>query len=359
MIYLKIIICLILAGSMASCTTIPVMGDKFHPKTSDGWDLTMEHVPPAKGSTPRKYPVILCHGLMMNRNCFKTNGDNSLPIMLSKAGYDVWLLDLRGRYDAGRPGMFFGEHTYTYCIDDYIKYDMDTAIKFVLEKTGADKVNWIGHSMGGIIPYSRIGSYSETRVANLVTIASLMFVAPISRSFIFLNNMRGGMPLLPAMMTAPLLYFTPTIWPNLITRNFTNIVYYNDNNDPEALDIMLTTAGENIAKPELRQFMAFITERGAVSADLKISYRDNLKNVKIPVLALAGRRDNLCDPLTIRDAYEKLGSKDKTFVMFSKADGFAGDYNHMELIMGKKAHIDVHPIIIKWLDARTPVSRGK
>lgn len=52
-------------------TVIQLQGEIHHPKTSDDWDLTLEHFLPALGTTSKKYPVILCHGWMSNRTYLK------------------------------------------------------------------------------------------------------------------------------------------------------------------------------------------------------------------------------------------------------------------------------------------------
>lgn len=95
--------------------------------------------------------------------------------LLQKQGFDIYLLELRGRNLAGAPGLWFGEHIYDYTFDDYVREDMDAAIADVLELSKADKVNWMGHSIGGMVAYARLGSYDEDRIANLVTFGSPFF----------------------------------------------------------------------------------------------------------------------------------------------------------------------------------------
>jgi len=336
---------------LSHCASIPMKGEIHHPVTLDDWPLTIEHFPATSHSAKQKFPVLICHGLMANREYFKAQNQESLIAHLQRAGYDVWLMDLRGRDEAGAPGYWFGKHTYTYSMDDYIKADLDTAIKFVLEKTGASKINYIGHSMGGIIMHARLGSYAESRVANFVAVASPMHFIPLNQWMFTAYRMRNAMailPVLPASSSASFASYLPFFSKNPLIRAVINP----ENTSPEILNLLSRRAINNIAKNEIRQFI-YATENGAIySFEQKINYRENLKNISLPILLLAGRRDDLADPATVRDVFDRVGSKDKTMLIFSRADGHADDYGHTDLVVGKKAHIEVHPRIIEWLDKR-------
>src|SRR6202012_5234829 len=91
-------------------------GEVAHPMTRDGWPLTVEHVAPAPGTAHHARPVVLCHGVLSNHRFFEVEGEASLAAALSREGFDVWMVDMRGRSDAGSPGWYFGHHTYDYDI---------------------------------------------------------------------------------------------------------------------------------------------------------------------------------------------------------------------------------------------------
>ncbi len=340
---------LALASFFSGCVSIPVQGIREKVLTKDNWTLTIEHLPSLNQSFKRRYPVLVCHGLGANRNYFKANDENSFVRNLQRAGYDVWLMDLRGRVDAEDTGYWLGRHTYTYSIDEYIKYDLDAALEYVLNKTGAAKVNYVGHSMGGIVMYSRLGSMQEDRVANMVAIASPMSFLPYTKWMFNLYRMRNAMVLFPVIPIRPSALVASFV-PESFFAPFANAFYNPENTDTLVKKQLLRKSVNNISKREIKQFLE-MTERGELySADGKISYTDNLKNVKLPVYLVAGRRDELADPAVIRDVWERLGSKDKTFEVFSRAQGLVDDYGHTDLVFGKKAHTEVHPKIIEWLN---------
>ncbi|WP_061254322.1 alpha/beta hydrolase [Leptospira interrogans] len=334
-------------------TVIQLQGEIHHPKTSDDWDLTLEHFLPALGTTSKKYPVILCHGWMSNRTYLKINEKNSIVARLQKEGYDVWLLDLRGRRDAGYPSLFFGDKKFTYGMDDYIQYDADTAIKHVLNATGKDKVNWIGHSMGGMIAYARIGSFGETRIANLVTIGSSGILDSPSASIkslaslVWLSNL---WPVVPAETWIGIQGGTGI--PFLPQKSLEELLWHKENIEPSILSGIKTTSINPATEKEVLQFQELVENGEIRSLDHKISYSNGLKNIKIPTLLISGRRDKLGTSYSIRYVYDKISSEDKTLFIISKANNDSEDYGHTDLIVGKNADKDIFIPIVSWLDKR-------
>ncbi len=345
--YLLLLIAAIFSGS---CASVQLHGDKHSVQTKDDWKLTIEHFP-ADGAKKQKFPLLICHGLGANRNYFKANNEDSLVRNLQKAGYDVWLMDLRGRPEAGDTGYWFGKHTYTYSMDEYVNHDLDAAIAYVLQQTGASKLNYVGHSMGGIIMYARLGTLQESRVANFVAIASPMNFLPYNSWTFKLYSMRSGMVLLPVLPLRPGAIMGSFI-PEALYAPFIDAFLNSENTSRGVKTLLLQRSINNISKPEIKQFIYMTENGGMFSADGRVSYRENLKKVTTPVYLLAGRRDELADPAVVRDIYERVASKDKTFEIFSRADGYIDDYGHTDLIFGKVAHKEVHPKIIDWLNKR-------
>lgn len=349
----RIFLFLILGTFFSRCAaSIQLQGEIHHPKTDDGWELTLEHFPPI-GTASKKYPVILCHGLIANRTYLKINEKSSIVARLQKEGYDVWLLDLRGRRDAGYPSLFFGDKTYSYSLDDYVKYDVDTAIKHVLARSGKDKVNWIGHSMGGMIVYARTGTLGEKRIANFVAIGSPMIMDPPSSSiqrWSSLTWLLNLWPVLPAETWAGLQGGTGI--PFLPQKSFEELFWHKPNVDSSILSAVKRTSINPGARNEILQFKD-LSESGELrTLDQKTSYTSSLKNFKVPSLLIAGRRDKLGTTASVRYAYDTIGSEDKTLFIASRSNQHADDYGHTDLLVGKNADKDVFAPLVAWLDKR-------
>ncbi len=347
----------ILLMTTLSCVSIkPAKGELHHPITKDGWKITIEHFYDRESQQKykRKYPIILCHGLMANRTFYTINGENSLAIQLAKNGYDVWVLDLRGRKEAGSPSWFFGDKKYNYSVDDYILYDMDSAIEYVLNQTGAEKVNWIGHSMGGMVAYARIGSYEEKRIANLVTVGS-PFNFQLPNTSLQLWHKAGSCTtsILPVVPMGTIANFNSYMCIDLTPKpGLLEILLYPENTDPEIIKASQRYMITNIAKPEALQLKTALELGDFYSIDGKINYTKNLNKIDIPTLIILGRRDHLGPGYTIRSIYENISSKDKKLLIIEKSQGSSEDYGHGDLLIGKNVLKDVIIPIIDWLNKR-------
>ncbi|MCC5814648.1 MAG: alpha/beta fold hydrolase [Leptospira sp.] len=331
---------------------INMQGKITHPQTEDGWKLSLEHFVPAKGIT-KKNPVILCHGLGASRTYYKLNEERSMVQLLLNQGYEVFLLDLRGRYSAGNPGLFFGDKTFSYNFDDYVIYDMDAAITEVLKISGKESVNWVGHSMGGMIAYSRIGSYGEKRIANLVTIGSPFSFSEPNEAIKNMNKMKSMTPLLPVVPARRLARIKAGIRvPILPDGSVINLIYWPDNIDLNIQRGMQLTTVNDIAIPEINQFSSWVEKGNIHSNDGKIIYSKNLKNIKIPTLLVWGTRDNLAPGMVVRRVYDSIGSKDKSIHIVGRSQGHSEDYGHTDLIVGRNADKEALFPIVTWLNER-------
>ncbi|XP_015127072.1 gastric triacylglycerol lipase [Diachasma alloeum] len=128
--------------------------ERYSVTTEDGYILALFRLPPNPNS-PRnvgKNRVIFLHpGLAASADCFVIFGkERSLAHILSDAGYDVWIGNVRG-------GTYSRNHTtlkptdadfWDISIDDYALLDVPTMIDYVLETTGQSRISYVGHSLG-------------------------------------------------------------------------------------------------------------------------------------------------------------------------------------------------------------------
>ena len=101
-------------------------------RTDDGYILSLWHLIP---KTTTQKVVYFQHGLTDTAWCFFQLGAQSLPFLLMKEGFDVWLGNSRGN-------VFSTKHKtkdssdqksgfFDFKLDDHVKYDLPATIKYI------------------------------------------------------------------------------------------------------------------------------------------------------------------------------------------------------------------------------------
>ncbi len=118
--------------------------------TADGATVAVKRKPTAAGT-----PIIFIHGLAANADLWdlpEVRGRDfhyrSLATILHEAGYDIWLMNLRGH---GAPHMLsepaVGQTDW--CVDHFIHFDLPAVIEHVVQETARPPFV-IGNSMGAM-----------------------------------------------------------------------------------------------------------------------------------------------------------------------------------------------------------------
>jgi pimeloyl-ACP methyl ester carboxylesterase len=332
--------------------------------TRDGWRLGIRHYHPCRPD-PAKLPVVLCHGLGLNAT-FWTLTDDHLPAQLTARGYEVFVFDFRASGENARVGwdarvnrflrqtplLERGERTWD--IDDLVENDIPAILNYVERTTGHDRVNWIGHSLGGMMmfPYLEL-SPEAGRIANFVGMGSTIIQARTPQSKM-LNANRGLCALLGVMSTGrlgrPLMYFR---FPGL--EKIDRFYYTASNVDRTTVSRFYGFALEDPGPGALRQLAPYLETGHLFSADGSIDYSARLGEIQTASLLIAGDGDIISDVPSTELTHGGLGSKDKTLLKFGKRNGALADYGHCDLVWSRQAPREVFPAIIDWLDQRQPV----
>ncbi|KAK7071277.1 hypothetical protein SK128_015991 [Halocaridina rubra] len=186
--------------------------------TDDGYVLTIHHIPPyahqphnlrnntslfqddnelvlghgdeeestkseGKSGTPKV--IFLQHGLMGSSDNWNTNTkDHSLAYLLSNDGYDVWMGNFRGNiYSRKHTNLTDADPEYwKFSYDEMAKYDLPAMLDYVLNKSGVEKLHYIGHSMGTTVFFALMSSQPQyqDRVSSMIALAPVATVTSIS-----------------------------------------------------------------------------------------------------------------------------------------------------------------------------------
>ncbi|MBC9250633.1 EstX protein [Pseudomonas alcaligenes] len=258
----------------------------------------------------RGVPVILLHGSFSNRRFWYSPKGIGLGAQLARAGFDVWIAEMRGHGLSPRNQAYARNR-----VADYARYDLPAIAAFVCEQT--DQVpHWIGHSLGGITLAAALGGqYLDGQTAASVA----LFGSQISRIYWPLK-------------------VPPVEWGSrLLLKAFDHISGARLKRGPEDEPI-------GLALESLRWHRLF-----GRFGDEQRDWWAGLADVQVPLLAVTAAGD-LQDPAwACRKLAEQFIAAPRQVLCLAKDKGFLGDYGHVEMLVSKEAQAEVWPLVEHWL----------
>jgi len=318
---------------------LPTPADELHhAATSDGWGLALYRYRPAT-ITPGREPVVLCHGMLTNRFNVDLDEEISLARYLRGCGFDAWVMELRG-HGGSRRGAAGGRFDWN--IDDYIQRDMPAAIDYVRKETGAERVHWFGHSMGGMILYGACALPGlSSRFASAVLTDAPATFAPL-RTRVRLGRAYARLiPVVPPALVLP--FLGPVVWmvPELMGPRY-------GIRDRRLMMTLLSNAiipwGSSRA---MLQFCDMLESGRFLSEAGRVDYEEGAARIDFPLLVLSSAR-KLMDERAILFGYERSKSAAKRYLRFSRATGYSTDYTHSSLLLSDTSRDEVYPVIADW-----------
>ncbi|MCY1405940.1 Serine aminopeptidase, S33 [compost metagenome] len=257
----------------------------------------------------RGVPVVLLHGSFANRRVWYTTGGQGLGAWLARAGFDVWLAEMRGHGLSPRNRLYRNNR-----VADYARYDLPAIAAFVGEQCAAP-AHWLGHAQGGLVLAVALGGghLAAAQLASLTLCGSQI------------SRLHGVLELPPLIWAARLL---------LRRREQVVAGWLGPGEGYEE-----EPAG--MVRENLRWFGRFGEGRQDWAA--------GLVEVTIPVLALAGAADRSAPPAACRQLLERFGSPLREYLCLGRAEGFAEDYGRAAMLLGGNAHNEVWPLLEYWL----------
>lgn len=336
---------------------------RYRATTRDGWRLALYRHATPRGS--HQTPVVLCHGMSSNRWNMDGPGRLSMARYLARKGYDTWVVELRGAGRSMRPN-WWNRKRYDWRFEDYVYHDAPAALRLVLRETGVEQVHWVGHSMGGMIAYALLMGPVHNKIASAVTLGSptmsevghpmLDFGLPY-RSLLRFAPARVPLGLAARLGApwAPLLHW-------LLKRPIAELGFHEGNLDVASLRALMFLAIDDLPASLLREFARWYETKAMSDRYAMFDFTEHLERVTAPLLIIAGGKDELTPARDLEYVYEHIASRDKVLRIIGKEQGFARDYSHADLVLGKHAPDDVFPLVLEWLEAhreRTPKERSR
>lgn len=259
----------------------------------------------------RGVPVVLLHGSFSNRRFWYSPKGVGLGAYLVRAGFDVWIPEMRGH------GLSPRNHDYDRNrVADYARFDLPAIASFVVEQSG-QAPHWIGHSLGGITLAAALGGgyLDEARAASVVLCGS-----QVSRTYWPLK--------LP-----------PVAWSGrFLLRRMGGLSGSRLKRGPEDEPLGLAL--------EALHWYSLFGRFGEKGND----WWGGLQSVRIPVLAVASDGDYQDPAWACRKLLEQFGSEVREYLHLGKRHGFSEDFGHVEMLISKGAQREVWPRVRHWLE---------
>ncbi len=269
---------------------LPASAEVVRAKTADGWEIELVRYRPVGPS--RGLPVVLCHGIAANARNMDLDDEHSMARFVASRGREAWTMSLRGTGASGLPEASKGPAS-PISFDDYWRHDLPTVIDFVRQATGAPAVDFVGHSMGGLVLYAYL-SQGGQGIHAAATMGSptrldwgqgferpLLSVAPmVAQPHLAIPSSLGAHALAP---------FEGTSWDGPAERFF-----YNPLSTRAATWQRLMAYGTaDIAGGVVNQLQSVLSSGAFRSADGRLDLRADLARITTPVIVVAGKLDRL------------------------------------------------------------------
>lgn len=251
---------------------------------------------------PPKAVLVMCHGVNSHGGQYLWSGEQ-----FAKAGYAVYVLDLRGR------GKSEGERFYVENISEYVA-DVAGMVRIAKSRDPGLPVFLLGHSAGGVVGSTYVLDHQDELAGFICESFAFQVYAP-GFALAAIKGLSHLAPRLP-VLKLPLEAFT---------------------RDPGALAAL--KADPLIAN----EVQPAITVASLVRADERMM--EEFPTIHIPVLIMHGTADKATVPAGSQFFFDTVGSKDKKLALYE---------GHFHDLLNDTGKEKVAADIIAWVDKHLP-----
>uniref|UniRef100_A0A672TRN8 Lipase member M-like n=1 Tax=Strigops habroptila TaxID=2489341 RepID=A0A672TRN8_STRHB len=338
--------------------------EEYEVTTEDCYTITLNRIPYGtqnQGNPALKPAVFLQHGLLGDASNWVTNlPNNSLGFLLADAGFDVWMGNSRGnRWSRKHQNYSIDQDEFwAFSFDEMAKFDLPAAIDFIVEKTGQEKLYYIGYSQGTTIAFIAFSTMPELaqKIKLYLALAPVVTIkyarSPVTKLLYLpetlLRGLLGKREFLP--QTECLRRLIVPVCSNPAFARLCRSVFFglggcNLRNIDNRINVYIaqTTAGTSVQNVvHWSQVLANSWKSTSIPVLLHIFQATpplyNVEEMTVPTAVWTGGQDLLADP---KDAAILL-SQIKRLIYHKRIPGWA----HLDFIWGLDAPLHVYNEII-------------
>lgn len=267
-----------------------------------------------------KTPIFMLHGSMEDGKIFYTMNEKGLAPFLAKRGYDIYVLDKRGRGKSTPPI----SRKSKYSQKEVLFEDIPAVLKEI-EKHNKNKQIWMAHSWGGVLMnafLARNPDYIEKIQASVYWGSKRRISTLNKERFTQIYLMWG----LTFRITSKLYGYLPAK--------------------------ELKFGAENEPRREYLQTIPWVSNRRWIDKFDRFNYAKKLKKIKLPrTLYISGKADKILgNPKDVKLLMDESGIGIKQHVILSIKNGNLHDYDHINMLTHKDAPLDQFIKVYEWLN---------
>jgi len=329
---------------------LPPEAERHRPKTADGWEISLVRYRAVGEATGR--PVLLCHGISANERNMDLDEGHSMARWFAAHGREAWTMSVRGTGDSDRADPAKGRPL-PIRFDQYWQHDLPTAIEHVRKISGADAIDYAGHSMGGMIVYAYLsqGGQGLHAVATLGAPTRLDWGTGLERLLKTLGpKLVSDDVVFPSQLGAAVSAPFQTFFADGLFQRF----FYNpESTSPETWQRLVLYGTADTAGGTAKQLLSLVETSRFTSADGAIDFRADLARNRTPVLVVAAKLDRVAPTPAVKDGFRALGGP-KQWLLITRANGTLGEYGHMDLVIGERAGAEVFRPVLDFFTLHEP-----
>ncbi len=350
---------------------LPPAAKEHRVRTADGWELALTQYLPEGEPTGR--PILLCHGISGNARHMDLDEAHSMARWMAAHGREAWTMSLRGTGESDRvdPSK---QRLAGYSFDTFWQQDMRAAVAFVRANAATPSlvaraiqegrpvpghiarlanereplIDYVGHSMGGMIMYAYLsqggeGIHAATTLGSPTRLdwggaleASVLGVTDVVFARDLLAPMEGG-----ALLSAPV--------QGRLELPLDRLLFNPENTTPETWRRMVALGTADISGAVWFQLANVMKTGRFESLDGTVNYRRDMARIRVPVLVVAGKVDRIAPPQAVKDGFRALGGP-KEWLLMGEENGIVADYGHLDLVIGERADEELWPHVLDFFE---------